>query len=244
MGMPISLALDGVHASTAQGEQAWQDALASLREADAVFSTYRPDSAISRLDRGEITLADCPPEVGDVLALAATARSDSGGAFDVRRAGADGQTRLDPSGIVKGWAVDRAARALRRLPGTNFCLSAGGDMVCSTLRQESPAWRVGIEDPRDPSRIVAVVPLRNGAVATSGLLHRGGHITDPRTGVTPSAFASVTVLAQTLCEADVDATAAFVLGADGPAWIADRPGRHALFVRADGSTESVGFAPA
>lgn len=241
MGMPISLALDGLHARTARGQQAWDEAVASLREADAVFSTYRADSAVSRLGRGEITLADCPSEVADVLALAAVARTDSHGAFDVRRPGPDGRLVLDPSGIVKGWAVDRAARALRQLPETDFALSAGGDMVCATARPDSPAWRVGIEDPRDASRILAVLPVRNGGVATSGLAHRGAHIADPRTGATPAAYASVTVLAGTLTDADVDATAAFVLGDDAPAWLAHRPGRHAFLVRPDGTTETTGF---
>lgn len=242
MGMPISLALAGRHARSHQGERAWQEALASLRDADAVFSTYRADSALSRLDRGDLDLAACPPEVSEVLAVAEVARVESGGAFDVRRRGPDGRLRLDPSGIVKGWAVDRAARALRTLDETDFCLSAGGDMVCVTARPEAPDWRVGIEDPHDPTRLVAVVPLRNGAVATSGLTHRGAHITDPRTGVTPTALASVTVVAADLTSADVDATIGFVLGDAAAGWLAGRPGRAALLVRPDGSTQAVGFA--
>ena len=242
MGMPISLALDGRYAGTPRGEQAWAEVLDSLRDADAVFSTYRPDSAISRLARGEVSLAQCPPEVAEVLALADVARRESAGAFDVRRSAAGGGALLDPSGIVKGWAVDRAARVLSRLEETDFCLSAGGDLVCSTSRPESPAWRVGLEDPADPARILAVVPVRNGAVATSGLVHRGAHIADPRTGATPQVFASVTVTAPTLTQADVDATAAFVLGDAAPEWLAGRPGRAALLVRADGSTQTVGFA--
>lgn len=242
MGMPISLALDGRYAGTARGEQAWAEVLASLRDADAVFSTYGTDSAVSRLARGDISLAQCPPEVADVLALAEVARRESSGAFDVRRPGAGGGTVLDPSGIVKGWAVDRAAQALVGLEETDFCLSAGGDLVCSTSRPESPAWRVGIEDPADPARIIAVIPVRDGAVATSGLVHRGAHIADPRTGATPQVFASVTVTAPTLTEADVDATAAFVLGHAAPVWLAGRPRRAALLVRVDGSREAIGFA--
>jgi len=242
MGMPISLALAGRHAGTAEGDAAWADALASLRDADAVFSTYRDDSWVSRLGRGEVTVDDCPAEVAEVLDRAEVAGRESGGAFGVRLPGPDGTT-LDPSGIVKGWAVDRAAAVLRRLDDTDFCLSAGGDLVCSTTRDDAPDWRIGVENPADPTQVVAVVPVRNGAVATSGLVHRGAHIVDPRTGATPTTWASVTVRARTLTEADVDATAAFVLGDAAPAWLRSR-GRSALLVRPDGTQETVGFSTA
>ena len=239
MGMPISLAMDGRHARTPAGERAWADAFASLQEADSVFSTYWEDSVISRLGRGAIALDDCPEVVHEVLALAEVARAESGGAFDVWRKGPDGVIALDPSGIVKGWAVDRAADYLRQLDETDFCLSAGGDMVCATARAESPDWRVGIEDPRDPAQVLAAVPIRNGAIATSGFAHRGEHIVDPRTDETPRTFASVTVIAETLSAADVDATAAFVLGEEGPGWMSGRRHRSAFFVRGDGTILSV-----
>jgi thiamine biosynthesis lipoprotein len=242
MGMPISLALRGRHADDARGEEAWASALAELREVDRVFSTYQPGSVISRLGRGDLTLADCPAEVAEVLAIAEQARIESDGAFDVRRRAQDGTTRLDPSGVVKGWAVQRAAAAFESLEDTDFCLSAGGDMVCRTRCTESPGWRIGIEDPRDPGRIVAVVPVRNGAVATSGSVHRGAHIEDPRTSGTPSTLASVTVVGDDLTWVDIEATAAFVLGDGAGTWLAGREGRTGLIVHADGSTELVGTA--
>ena len=235
MGMPISLALRGRHAGDVESESAWAESLATLRDVDRVFSTYRADSFVSRLDRGDIDLVDCPPEVAEVLALGERARRESDGAFDVRRAG-----RLDPSGVVKGWAVERAARPLRRLAETDFCLSAGGDMVCHVVDADRAPWRVGIEDPHDPTRVVAVVPVRDGAVATSGLAHRGGHVVDARTGEVPRALASVTVVAGDLTTADVDATAAFALGPSGPGWLAVRPGRTGIVVHASGRVEVVG----
>ncbi|MFL6062670.1 MAG: FAD:protein FMN transferase [Marmoricola sp.] len=239
MGMPISLAVSGRHATSPKGEAAWAEALASLRDADAVFSTYREDSWVSRLGRGEVAVEDCPAEVGEVLALAETARTSSAGAFDVRLPRLDGTTAFDPSGIVKGWAVDRAATYLRCLEETDFCLSAGGDMVCSTSSPQTPAWRVGIEDPREPSRLLAVVPLHDAAIATSGLAHRGAHIVDPRTGATPETWSSVTVVAEDLTAADTDATAAFVMGYNAPGWL-DARGRTGLLVRPNGSTLTVG----
>jgi thiamine biosynthesis lipoprotein len=229
MGMPISLALRGRHAGDARGDAAWAAALAVLREADRVFSTYRADSVISRINRGEI--AESPPEVAEVLAIGAAAERATDGAFALRRDGV-----LDPSAIVKGWAAERAAAPLAALPDTDFCLSAGGDLTCRTSDPAAAPWRIGIEDPRDPTRIVAVVPLRNGAVATSGSTHRGAHIVDARTGGTPNGLASVTVIGDALTAVDVDATATFALGADGERWLAARGHRAAFVVRTDGTT--------
>ena len=234
MGLPFSLALRGRHAADARGAEAWRAAVAVLREADRVFSTYRADSVICRLDRGEITLADCPPEVAEVLELGAVAERDSGGAFAVSRGGV-----LDPSGVVKGWAAERAAAHLAALPDTDFCLSAGGDVTCATVDPAAPPWRIGIEDPRDPSRLVAVVPLHTGAVATSGTARRGAHIVDARTGRPPPGLASVTVVGDSLAVVDIDATAAFALGPDAARWLGTR-GHTGLVVHTDGRTELVG----
>jgi FAD:protein FMN transferase len=235
MGMPISLALRGRHCDDAAARGAWAEAMAALRDVDRVFSTYRSDSFVSRLARDEITVEDCPPEVAEVLALGEVARLQSHGAFDVRRGGV-----LDPSGVVKGWAVERAARPLRALPETDVCLSAGGDMICQVAGPDSPDWRIGIEDPQDPQRVVAVVPVRTGAVATSGLAHRAGHVIDARTGAVPDAIASVTVIHDDLVWADIDATAAFAMGRDAARWLRTRPRRTGLVVWADGRAEVVG----
>ncbi|WP_448628421.1 FAD:protein FMN transferase [Geodermatophilus sp. URMC 64] len=240
MGMPISLALRGPHATDRRVLAAWAEVVAVLREVDRVFSTYRADSAVSRLGRGGLALADCPPEVGEVLALGAAAEAASGGAFAVRRAGPDGAVVLDPSGVVKGWAAERAAAALRALPDTDFCLSAGGDLLCRTLDPGAPPWRIGVEDPHDPSRLVAVVPVHTGAVATSGTAHRGAHLVDARTGRRPLGVASVTVVAASLTDADIDATAAYAQGTDAARWLDTRPGRAGLVVWADGSTTVFG----
>ena len=239
MGMPISLAMRGRHASDAAGRAAWAGVMEHLRAVDRVFSTYRPDSVVSRLGRGELAPADCPPEVAEVLALGETAERSSGGAFSVRLPGPDGAVVLDPSGVVKGWAAERAAEPLRVLPGTDFCLSAGGDIVCRTLDPDGPPWRIGIEDPRDPRRLVAVVPIGTGAVATSGSAHRGQHVVDARTGRPPVGVASVTVVADSLTAADIDATAAYAQGVDAASWLATRPGRSGLVVWADGTTTTV-----
>ena len=240
MGMPISLALRGRHADDARGRTAWAAVMAELAEVDRVFSTYRPDSWVSRLGRGEVTLAACPPEVAEVMALGRRAERESGGAFSVHlpAPGDPGRTRLDPSGVVKGWAADRAARHLAALDDTDFCLSAGGDVVARAAGHREP-WRIGIEDPYDPTRVVAVVPLRSGAVATSGTAHRGAHLVDARTGRAPQDVASVSVIGPSLTWADIDATAAYALGGWAEAWLRTRPVDSAVVVGADGRVTTV-----
>jgi thiamine biosynthesis lipoprotein len=233
MGMPVSLALRGGAAGTTSADSAWAAVLAALHEVDRVFSTWRADSVVSRLARGELGVEDCPPEVAEVLALGEEARLRSGGAFDVRRRGPDGARVLDPTGVVKGWAVQRAVEPLLDLPDTDVCLSAGGDMVCHVADPGRPAWRIGVEDPRDARRVVAVVPVRRGAVATSGLSHRGAHVVDARTGRPPTAVASVTVVADDLTRADLDATSALALDEQAVDWLTGL-GRTGVVVHHDG----------
>ena len=235
MGMPVSLAFRGRHATTPTGEQAWQQVVEELREVDRVFSTYRPDSTINRLDRGEIALEQCPAEVSEVLGLGRQAEQQSGGAFSLRLPDGSGRRRLDPSGVVKGWAVERASRCLAALEDTDFCLSAGGDLVCHVADRDRPPWRIGVEHPDDPSRLVAVVPVRSAAVATSGTRHRGQHLVDARTGRPATGVASVTVIDGSLTWADIDATAAFALGDRAADWLRSRS-RTGLVVWPDAST--------
>lgn len=239
MGMPISLALRGRHTDTPEADAAWAAALAVLRRADEVFSTWRSDSEVSRVNRGELALDDCSPEVAEVLALAEAARAGSGGAFDVFSVGPDGSTCLDPSGVVKGWAVERAAVPLIALPATAVCLSAGGDLVCHVADPDGDPWQIGIEDPLDPTRLVARVPVRRGAVATSGSAHRGAHVIDARTGRPADSFASVTVVGRDLTSVDIDATTALALGEEGPGWLRSR-GRAGVVVHPDGRAEVIG----
>jgi thiamine biosynthesis lipoprotein len=214
MGMPISLALRGRHAHDERGEAAWQAALEVLHEADRVFSPYRNDSVVSRLARHELTTEECPEEVREVLALGERAREQSGGAFDVRRPSPGGGTVLDPSGVVKGWAVDRAARVFDVLPDTDVCLSAGGDLVCRTVMAGSPAGGSGSN-----TRTIRPGSSPLSRSGTERWPRRGWPTAEPTSstpapGGQPAELASVTVVGPDLVWADIDATAAFALGAD------------------------------
>ena len=239
MGMPITVALRGRHADDDAGRAAWSGVMGLLQDVDRRFSTYRTDSEISRLNRGDLRIDEASPEVAQVLTIGEQARVASAGAFDVWLPGPDGTRRLDPCGLVKGWAIERAAELLEPLDDTDFCLSAGGDMVCRSRTPDSVGWRIGIEDPHDTSRLVAVLPMTNGAVATSGTAHRGAHLVDARTGRVPNGVASVTVVTASLTWADIDATAAYAHGADAARWLETRRDRTALVVWDDGTTSTV-----
>jgi FAD:protein FMN transferase len=218
MGMPIGIDVREPGGVDVEPAFEW------LRTVDATFSTYREDSEIRRLDRGELALGDCRPEVDEVLTRCLALERATGGYFSARPAG-----RLDPSGLVKGWAVDGAAERLVAAGARTFCINAGGDIVA---RGRQP-WRVGIRHPEALDQLAAVVAVEDVAVATSGAYERGAHIVDPHTGRPPAGLLSVTVIGPDLAGADAYATAAFAMGAGGPAWLATLPGHEALCITAE-----------
>jgi thiamine biosynthesis lipoprotein len=208
------------------------EAVAGLRRADEVFSTYREDSQVARLSRGELALADCDPEVAEVLELAAEAERVSGGWFSASYRGV-----LDPTGIVKGWAVERAARRLAAAGAGGASVNGGGDVqVLGTPGAERP-WRIGVSDPLRPGGLAAVISAAGTtelAVATSGTAERGAHIADPRTGrPAVTDLLAVTVVAPSLTWADCWATAAFAMGSrQGLPWLDSLPSVEALLITA------------
>jgi thiamine biosynthesis lipoprotein len=230
MGMPVSVIVrDGVGEGAVDGVFGW------LRWVDATFSTWRRDSEISRLNAGELSPRDLHPLTREVLGRCERMREVTGGAFDARAAGARG---VDPTGLVKGWAVDRAAALLEAAGARDYCLDAGGD-----VRVGGGPWRVGIRHPRRRRRLAAVVGIADAAVATSGAYERGAHIVDPRSGRPPAGVESVTVVGPDLASADAYATAAFALGEEGPAWTAGLSGYEAMTILAGGRVLSTpGFA--
>jgi FAD:protein FMN transferase len=209
MGFPVSLRVDdpGVAEDAVDAVFAW------LREVDARFSPFRPDSEVSRLDRGEV--ASVSVELREVLDLCEEYRVASGGAFDARLPGRG----LDPCAVVKGWSVQRAAGLLRAAGARRFCLNAGGDVVVA-----GGPWQVGVRHPEHADRLCTVLELTDAAVATSARYERGDHITDGRTGRPATGLLGVSVVAPTLTEADAVATAAFAMGAEGVDWAAAREG--------------------
>ncbi len=239
MGMPVSLRVRGPVAPSTVDE-----VFAGLRLVDRLFSTYRPDSQISRVNAGTLRLGDCDPLVRHAMGLCEEARERTGGYFDALLPGPDGRPRWDPSGLVKGWAVERAGALLADRGATGFCLNAGGDMVLRSAPGQPP-WRVGVEDPAAPDGLLTVLAVRDGAVATSGTARRGAHILDPFTGRPATGPVSVTVVGPSLTWADVYATAAVARGTGADRWLAGLPGYRALVVDRTGTraTDVGGLLP-
>jgi thiamine biosynthesis lipoprotein len=217
------------------------EAVAGLHRVDALFSTYREDSEVSRLARGELTVAQCAPEMAEVLDLAAEAERMSEGWFSIRYQGS-----LDPTGIVKGWSAERAARLLARVPGVRgVSVNGGGDVQMLGTPEPQRPWRVGVSDPLRPGGLAAVISSAGVAelsVATSGTAERGAHIVDPRTGRSAvTDLVAVTVVGPRLTWADCWATAAFAMGSRaGLAWLESLPGVEALLITAGDEVRCTG----
>ena len=205
-----------------------------LHHVDAVFSTYRPDSAISRLGRGEIDVSACPPEVAQVLALCSQAEHDTNGYFTMYPGG-----RLDPTGLVKGWAIEEASRLLSEAGASHHCVNGGGDIQ---LGPGASPWRIGIAHPARPGALRTVVTGHDLAIATSGNAERGPHILDPHTGRHAATLLSITLVGPRLTAVDAFATAAFAMGEAARDWVEEIDDLEAFAVTASGdSWQTSGF---
>lgn len=239
MGMPIGIDVRDPDVDA----HALDHAFDWFRWVDATFSTYQPDSEISRLNAGRLTLAEVHPEVRAILERCEELRFETDGYFDIqtdnlpvpvtRVTGLVTSTGLDPSGLVKGWSVDRAAEVLDAAGARNYSINAGGDVRVRGGALPDAEWRVGIRHPFLPDKIAAVVPATDLAIATSGAYERGEHIIDPHSGDASHGVLSVTVVGQDLATADAYATAAFAMGSDGPAWTARLFGYEAMTILED-----------
>ncbi len=244
MGMPVMFDI----CDPGAGTSALQAAVDWLHWVDATFSTYRVDSQISRLNRGELAPQDVHPDVAAVLTRCAELKGETDGYFDIEApyrappesggaapaAGRGGPGSVEPSGLVKGWAIAGVVRILREAGISDFLVNASGDIHAAGHPDGHSAWRVGIQHPRLPAEIALTLALSDAAVATSGTQARGQHITDPFSRRGPSGLRSVTVTGPDIATADAYATAAFAMGAEqAAAWCAQLEGYEAALIRDD-----------
>jgi thiamine biosynthesis lipoprotein len=209
-----------------------------LERADEVFSTWRPDSPVSLLRRGEITAADAPPEVSEVLAACAAARELSGGWFDPWAMPGG----FDPTGYVKGWAAQRALDELASLPLSGALVNAAGDIAGFGIQPSGAPFRIGIADPDEPRQLAEVVEL-TACIATSGTYERGSHLLDPRSGEPAARVASASVTGPDLGLADALATALAVAGEEGLSFIEALAGYEAFIIGHDGRRQRTSHFP-
>jgi FAD:protein FMN transferase len=201
-----------------------------LRWVDATFSTFKEDSEINRINRGELRREAAHPHVVHVLQRCDLLHDETDGYFDMRTPSGS----IDPSGLVKGWAVDRAAAILDDAGLHNYAVSAGGDMRLRGRALPELAWRVGIQHPLERQEVAAVIETTDLAIATSGAYARGDHVWNPRTGRPPAGILSVTVVGPELATADAYATTAFAMGPElAPHWTARLNGYEAMTIVAE-----------
>lgn len=221
-------------------DEAVPAACEALHHADATFSTWKPDSPLSRVRRGELALESAPSEIAEVLGLCRDARDLSRGWFDPWALPGG----VDPTGLVKGWAAQRALAELGARGVEVALVNAGGDVAALGRPPDGPTWRVGVRHPWRPDALACVVEV-TGAMATSGTYERGAHLFDPRAGAHSARAVSATVTGPQLAVADALATALAVGGDDALDAIEAATGYEGYVVRHDGSerwTAGMAFA--
>ncbi len=234
MGMPVM-----VEIVAGAGESLIGDVFAYFAAVDRRFSPFRPASELSELNSGRVAVPELGAEMREVLALAARTFEETRGYFDIRRP--DG--RIDPSGIVKGWAIRNAARLIEAAGVLDFMVDAGGDVQSRGRNANGDAWTIGIRNPFDERQIIkAVMPCGRG-IATSGTYARGHHIYDPHRPTVPiTDIVSLTVIGPDVLEADRFATAAFAMGKAGIQFIEEQPHLEGYVVDRGGiATQTSGF---
>lgn len=234
MGMPVTVCIldEGAGTGDVAAVASW------LETVNQRFSPYLETSEISRLNAGVIARHEVSDELGAVLHLCEQTKAETGGYFDVVQNG-----RIDPSGLVKGWAIERASALLMGRGFRNYFVDAGGDVQAVGLNGEKQPWRVGIRNPFQRDEQVKVLAISGLGVATSGTAVRGQHIYDPlRAGSRTSDVVSLTVVGPTIYEADRMATAAFAMGSDGLVFIDARPNLEGYAMTSNGiATYTRGF---
>jgi thiamine biosynthesis lipoprotein len=206
MGMPITIEV--VDPTVMQDDL--DKVFAYFVSVDETFSTYKATSEISKINRGELFAAQYSEDMEAILALSEQTKRDTYGYFDIQHDGI-----YDPSGIVKGWAIQNATYILKAGGLHNFYIDAGGDIQVSG-HKDGKLWRIGIRNPFIHAEHVKVLALTNRGVATSGTAIRGQHIYDPyNRGTLLLDIVSITVIGPNIYEADRFATAAFAMGKRG-----------------------------
>ena len=235
MGMPITVDIVGARDVTVL-----EAVFAYFEDVDRRFSTYKPTSEIEAINRGEIGPAHYSDAMREVLAIAERTREETDGYFDIRSEGG----RLDPSGIVKGWAIRNAAGIVAASGAKDYFIDAGGDIQSAGRNPSGEEWSVGIRNPFAEDEIIKVVYPRGRGIATSGTYVRGQHIRNPRHPERAvDDIVSLTVLGSDVLEADRFATAAFAMGKPGIYFLEEKPGLEGYVVDVNGrATMTSGFA--
>jgi len=198
---------------------------------DKTFSTYKKSSEISQINLKKKLLKDASSDILEVLRLSDITKKETNGYFDIKRNG-----KIDPSGIVKGWAIYKATLILKNKKFKNFSINAGGDIQVFGKNKKGENWKTGIQNPFNTREIIKILSLTNKGIATSGSYIRGAHIYNPKKKNDKLInIVSITVIGPNVYEADRFATAAFAMQEKGISFIESLKGFEAYMIRKDGT---------
>jgi len=200
-----------------------------LHWVDETFSTYKVGSEVNRFDRGDLDVGSCSDELRYVVALCHKLNGETEGYFDAWATG-----RFDPSGVVKGWSVERASELLAGEGMGDHLVDGGGDIRLRGCPAQGQLWHVGIRHPLQLDAYAASLWLPECGIATSGTYERGEHVLDPLERKPASALASVTVIGPSLTIADAYATAALAMGERASRWLAGLAGYDSQIITPEG----------
>lgn len=224
--MPITVEI----VEAAATEEALEEVYSYFQGVEDRFSPFKASSEVSRLNSGALQPENYSDDLREILKLSAQTKLETGGYFDIYHDG-----RCNPSGLVKGWAIYKAANILKSRGWHNYYINAGGDIEAAGHNALGQNWLVGIANPFNPQEIIKKIRLANCGIATSGTYQRGRHIYNPLAASDElGEIVSLTVIGPNVYEADRFATAAFAMGLAGLNFLDQRPGLEGYLIDKNG----------
>lgn len=232
MGMPVTIIIN----DSAVNERHVEPVFDFFRYTDEVYSPFKETSSVSAINRGDMLPADYSDEMRHIVALAASTSEETGGYFAMWHNGV-----FDPSGIVKGWAIQKAALLLSEMT-QHYYVEAGGDIQVNGNGPTGDGWKIGIRNPFNHDENIAHLTLHDAAIATSGTAIRGQHIYNPFDSTPLTDIVSLSVVAPRIIDADRMATAAFAMGRKGIYFLEGKEGYDAFMIdAAHRATQTTGW---
>ena len=246
MGMPVTVDI----VDKAHNGAPTQDSLIDIMETiekifdyfkyvDDKFSVFKANSEIMQINRGEILRTRWSKDMRTIFELAEQTKQDTNGFFDIKNR----KGFIDPSGIVKGWAILNASKIARDAGFRDYCIDAGGDIEIGGLNEKGEAWKIGVRNPFNKKENVKILSLSNVGIATSGTYALGQHIYNPfKMDEKLVEIVSLTIVGPDVYEADRFATAVFAMGRKGIDFIEQLPGLEGYQIDSKGiATFTSGF---
>jgi thiamine biosynthesis lipoprotein len=224
MGMPIT-----VEIIDSGNDNIFKEIFNYFRAVDQRFSPYKKDSELSKINKG-LDQTKWSNQMKQIMELCQETKELSNGYFDIKN-----ESKLDPSGLVKGWSIYQASKMLLKANIANFYVEAGGDIEVHGDYINQTGFKIGIRNPFKTDEIVKTVLLKNKGIATSGTYIRGDHIYNPKQNYkSVREIVSLTVIGPNVYEADRFATSAYAMGIDGINFIEKMDGFEGYMINPEG----------